>query len=113
MHQKLRRLCQDVAVIRSADCCTDHKLLCTKVRVPPTYWTRHQRFDVSSLRNIDVRERYNNAVMREVCQGWDQEASGERKWKGIRKGMIKAAEVILGKEKKWQPDWLQENFPTL
>ena len=45
-----------------------------------------------------------------MSQGWDQEASGERKWNVLRKGMRKAAEVILG---KWQPDWFQENIPNL
>ena len=70
MCQKQRRLCQVLALIHSADCWTNHKLLHTKIRVkvshkPPACRTRHQSFDISSLRNTDVRERYNNAAIRE------------------------------------------------
>ena len=37
MRQRQRRLCQDVAVIHSADCWTNHKLLCAKIRVKVSY----------------------------------------------------------------------------
>ena len=76
-------LCHDVGVVRSADCWTDHKLLCAKLsmKVPhkPSASKIRPRFAVSCLEDSSVRERYSNAVMREVRQDWNQEASGERK----------------------------------
>ena len=60
-----------------------------------------------------MRERYSNAVLREVTQDWRQEASGERKWRVIKEGLTKAAETVLGQEKRRSPDWFQDNIHTL
>ena len=110
-------MCRDVGVIRSADCWTDHKLLRAKIsiKVPakPSASKIRPRFAVSSLRDPKVRERYGNAVLREVTQNWRQEASGERKWTVIKEGLNKAAEAVLGQEKRRSPDWFQDNTHTL
>ena len=117
MRQWQRRLCRDVGVIQSADCWTDHKLLRAKIsiKVPakPSTSKIRPRFAVSSLRDPKVRERYSNVVLREVTQDWRQEASGERKWSVIKEGLNKAAEVVLGQEKRQSPDWFQDNIHTL
>ena len=117
MRRWQRRLCRDVGVIRSADCWTDHKLLRVKIsiKVPakPSASKIRPRFAVSSLRDPKVRERYGNAVLREVTQNWRQEASGERKWTVIKEGLNKAAEDVLGQEKRRSPDWFQDNIHTL
>ena len=49
---------------------------------------------------------YTHDAATEVRQGWDQEASGDRKWKVhvVRKRMRKVAQVNLGKGKKRWPD---------
>ena len=60
-----------------------------------------------------MRERYGNAVLREVTQNWRQEASGERKWRVIKEGLNKAAEAVLGQEKRRSSDWFQDNTHTL
>ena len=90
-------------MIRSADRWTDHKLICAKIamKMPdklPASKIR-PRFSVSSLKDCRVRERYNNAVFREVSQDWNEEASGGRQWRTIKEGMSKAAEAILGQER--------------
>ena len=51
-----------------------------------------------------MRERYSNAVLREVTQDWRQEASGGRKWRIIKEGLKKAAEAVLWQEKRRSPD---------
>ena len=79
-------MCRDVGVIRSADCWTDHKLLRAKIsiKVPakPSASKIRPRFAVSSLRDPKVRERYSNAVLREVTQDWRQEASWREEVEG-------------------------------
>ena len=104
MRQKQRRLCRDVGVVRSADCWTDHKLLCAKIlmKVPhkPPAIKKRPRLAVSSLKDSKFRERYSNAVFSEVSQDWNEEASGERNWRTIKEGMRKAAEAILGQERR-------------
>ena len=60
-----------------------------------------------------MREKYSNAVLREVTTEWKQEDSGERKWRVIKEGLNKAAEVVLGQEKRRQPDWFRDNIHTL
>ena len=88
MRQRQRKLCLDVDAVRSADCWTDHKVLCTKIRMKVTHKPSaskiRPRFAVSSLREAEVRERYS-----------------------------KAAEVVLGQERRRQPDWFLDNIQTL
>ena len=60
-----------------------------------------------------MREKYSNAVLREVSHDWNQEASRERKWKAIKVGMCKAAEAVLGQERRRQPDWFEDNIHNL
>ena len=116
VHQKQRRLCRDVGVVRCAERWTDHKLLCARIsmkvprkpsarismKVPrkPSASKIRSRFAVYSLKDSKVREKYSNAVLREVSHDWNQEACGERKWKAIKVGMCKAAEVVLGQERR-------------
>lgn len=99
-HQIQGRLCHDVGVFQSADCWTDNKLLHTKISMKvlhkPSVSKSTPRFAVSRLKDAKVREGYSNAVLREVSQTWNQEASGERKWRTIKERMSNAAEVILG-----------------
>jgi len=51
--------------------------------------------------------------MKEVSQEWGQEGSGERKWKAFKTGMSKAAEMVLGRSKRRQPDWFLDNKQAL
>jgi len=60
MRQKQRKLCQDAGVIRAADCWTDHKPLCVKIKMKVPHKTAasktRPRFNVSSLKDAEVRE---------------------------------------------------------
>ena len=64
MRQKQRHLCSDAGVVRSADCWTDHKLLCVRIRMNVPRKTSaskiRTRYAISSLRDAVVRERYSN-----------------------------------------------------
>ena len=51
--------------------------------------------------------------MEGVSQRWNPSADGESKWAIFRDSMVKAAETVLGKEKRRQPDWFQENIEVL
>ena len=117
VRQKQRRLCRDVGVVRCADCWTDHKLLCARIsiKVPrkPSASKIISRFAVYSLKDSKVREKYSNVALKEVSHDWNQEASGERKWKAIKVGMCMAAEAVLGQEMRRQPDWFEDNIHNL
>ena len=84
-----------------------------KVPRKPSASKIRSRFAVYSLKDSKVREKYSNAVLREVSHDWNQEASGERKWKAIKVGMCKAAEAVLGQERRRQPNWFEDNIHNL
>lgn len=100
-------------MIRSTDCWIDHKLLCANINMKmppkPVASKTRPRFTVSRLRNSAVREAYSDAVLREVNRKWNGGVCGEEKWKVIKEGMCKAAALVLGQEKRRQPDWFCNN----
>ena len=117
MRQSQRRLCADVSVLRCADCWTDHKLLVAKVQlhIQPKSPSNKIRghFAVAGLRNSAVRMKFSKSVMDEVNGKWHAEAGGEEKWKVLEESMKKAAEEVLGRERRRQPDWFLESIGEL
>ena len=129
MRQKDRKMCLDVAVMRGAECHTDHQLLCVRVRVPgkglkhkTPAKAKQKRFDVAKLAErrgeednceCTPRERFQDETVREAQAAWPQDGSVEEKWKAIRLALTKAAESVLGSEQRRQPDWFQESKTTI
>ena len=74
MCQKQRRLCSDVGVVYSAECWTDHMLLCTKIQlmIPHRIAARKTRAKhaVSALTDSRVKDAYSKRVMEEVSREW-------------------------------------------
>ena len=80
----------DVLVLRSADCWTDHKLLCGKLRlkVSNTKGTSviSKRFAASGLRDENVCERFVEKVSELVEGGWGEASGGVEVWEVIGNG---------------------------
>ena len=106
-----------MSVLRSADCWTDHKLLCAQLKIGAARKrakaVTRKRFAASGLHDVKVRERFVEKVGDIVESNWDEMASGVEMWEVIRDGMVDAAEITLGWETKNQPDWFKEKGSLL
>ena len=106
-----------MSVLRSADCWTDHKLLCTQLKIGAARKrakaVTRKRFAASGLHDVKVSERFVEKVGDIVESNWDEMASGVEMWEVIRDGMVDAAEITFGWETKNQPDWFKEKGSLL
>ena len=69
---------------------------------------------MAGLRESAVRMQFSEAVMDEVSGEWRAEAGGGgEKWKVLEGAMKKAAEEVLGRERRRQPDWFLESIGQL
>lgn len=97
-----------MSVLRSADCWTDHKLLCAQQKIgiakKQVKAVTRKRFAVSGLRDAKVRERFVEKMCDIVEGSWDEMASGVEMWEVIRDSMVDAAGIKLG--------WGQETNQT-
>ena len=127
MRQTQRRICLDVSVMRGAECNTDHQMLRVKLLIKPK--KRHKRpragnqsrkFDVSKLRgpaidekgNLTTMGHFHNVVSQKVKHLWSDEGL-EQMWKAVKVALCEAAETVLERESKRQPDWFRESEVSL
>ena len=72
MRQTQRNFCCDVTVLRSAECCTDHKLLRAQLRLQASTKVlrkpSRKRFAVSALQSESTEARYIEEVKEEMKQ---------------------------------------------
>ena len=126
MRQRDRGKCLDVTVRRGAECNTDHHLLVMKLRLKRAPCGRRQRgmksrrFDVGKLmercvgvEEENVKERYLQEVLQRAADNWSEDAGVERKWSAVKSALVGAAEEVLGKADRRQPDWFQESAIAL
>ena len=104
MRKNQRRLCNDVFVMRSAECWTDHKLLKAKLMLrgppKPKKPVKRKRFAVSRLSDEKTREQYRKCVEEAGSGEWCSEAGGNRKQELFRDGLRSSAEKCLGWENR-------------
>jgi hypothetical protein len=48
-------------------------------------------------------------VEKTLTEGWDKNSQIQEKWDSLRSALSDAAEEVLGREDKRQPDWFREN----
>lgn len=127
--QGQRKWCKDVAVVRGAECNTDHHMLRMKldVRMKTGSHKSQQkesskgRYDVAKLQGASVDEngeittrgKYQQSVGERVKEAWDTEGSVEEKWEVMKAALCESAQLLLGKTKRKDPDWFQENLQVL
>ena len=123
--QGYQQWCKDVAVVRGAECGTDHHMLRMKLDVRMKSRSCKPREDVSSKGRFDtaklqgpsvddngemtIRGKFQQRVGESVKGALDGIMSVEEKWEVIKKALCESAQLLLGKTKRRDPDWFLEN----
>ena len=110
MRHSQRRCCTDAMVFRSAECWTDHRLVCATLRLLPAFRKqtscRWGRFDVGPLHDGKFVQKFVSCVTQLLGDVWDGEADGQTQWSVIRDCMLQTCNEMLGSDGRKQPDWL-------
>ena len=99
----------------SADCDTDHSLVCCKIRLTPKrfHCSKKQgnpRIDVSSMSQPDLVQQFSEAFKNEYeahPQNKTLPTSATDKWKTLRDTIHKTALATFGKKTTKSPDWFE------
>lgn len=131
--QRRRQLCTDCQVVPSAECDTDHRLLCMRYRLSGK--PRHRLQTSRSARPIAVNKlletvtirrgdrtactrqpsslarRFGERLGEALSEKWQsaRPTSVERKWEVLRSVTMEAATDIIGTERRRQPEWFADS----
>ena len=125
-HQRDRRLCRDCRVVCTADCGSDHRMVCLTLVLPHAYFSRQKsapkrpRFDVSQLKPsplMSAKEKEHALQLVKAFQAsiscslkaTDCQDTIEDTWKSLSNSLLDAGREHLGYAHKRQPDWFDEN----
>ena len=108
-----RTVCTDVQVMRGASCWTDHHMVRAKLRVGLPRW---RKIRVSALpvavhtlhaeKQRDAYERKLDEVLHDNPHNTN--GAAEYNWGTLKECVMSAAEAVLGRGRKRQPDWFLE-----
>ena len=117
MRQSQRWHCQDVTVMRGANCFTGHYMvranLCVDVHQPRGHRASGQSPPaVEMLREPSVCEQFKQQLATSLHQRPSQQ-SAEDEWAVLRDCVREVSGKVLGKRKRIQPDWFVESNATL
>ena len=118
----------DVAVMRGAECNTDHRMVRMKMilgrkrafrREPANVGVK--RWDAGKLqggcRDAKGREtargKYLNGLRERLGESWVVEGSVSENWDVLKVALCDEAEAVLGYEDRRQPDWFRESGTSL
>lgn len=95
----------------SADCDTDHSLVCCKIRLQPKKFhrTRKQgnpRIDISKMSQLDLVEQFAEAFQKELDASQPGDSATE-KWEILRDTMHRTALATFGKRTSKTYDWFE------
>ena len=130
LHQRDRRLCCDCRVVCTADCGSDHRMVCLTLVLPHAYFSRQKsgpkrpRFDISQLKPpplMSVKEKEHALQLVKAFQAsiscslkaTDCQDTIEDTWKSLSNSLLDAGREHLGYAHKRQPDWFDENRTVL
>ena len=98
----------------SADCNSDHALVCSKVRLAPQNTPRmtqgpSKRLDISRLASEDTRQALLDGLVLAIDDGMES-PSIEEEWNYLRGHIYDTALSVLGTSKRPKNDWFEENL---
>ena len=101
----------------SADCDTDHSLVCCKVRMKPKKIHRSRpvgkpRIDVGTTAHPDRAEEFVNALD-QALEADHPQGTVEQLWEHLRDTVHSTALQVFGKKKGKTQDWFEANSSTL
>ena len=130
--QRDRRLCRDCRVVCTADCGSDHRMVCLTLELPHASFSRQKsapkrpRFDVSKFKPSPLSSAEEKEHVLQLVQDFQdslscslkaadyQESSSiEEIWTSISNSLLDAGREHLGYTHKRQPDWFDENRTVL
>ena len=99
MRHSQRRYCTDAMVFRSAECWTDHRLVCATLRLLPVFRKqtscRQGRFNVGPFHDREFVQKFVSRVTRLLRDVWDGEADGQTQWSVIRDCMLQTCWAVV------------------
>ena len=117
MRAEQRMLCTDVQVMRGASCWSDHHMVRVKVRVGLPRQQKQRTtlpFAVHTLHCKEQRKAYQQALEEQLRDHPIRpDKSTEHNWNTLKNCILTAAEAIVGRGRKKQPDWFVKAADTL
>ena len=109
-----RMCCRDVQAMRGASCWTDHNLVRAKLRIDlPRVVAREKTAIPLSIHKFTApaaRDEYRNELERVLEEyPFDEDLSIEESWQVLKSSTVSAAEKTIGRGRKKQPEWFEEN----
>ncbi|XP_052217843.1 uncharacterized protein LOC127835421 [Dreissena polymorpha] len=100
----------------SADCDSDHALVCSRMRFLPRKLHRSKppgrpRINIARIGDCQRREEFVNSLENALKDLPEQDAMG--RWKSIRDTIYDAAIAAFGKKEGKNPDWFNANLQEL
>ncbi|KAG6932534.1 craniofacial development protein 2, partial [Chelydra serpentina] len=101
----------------SADCDSDHSLVCSKMKLQPKKIHRSRpegkpRIDVSKTAHPDKAEKFTHELS-EVLNCIPPSGCAKERWDHIRDAVHSTAMKVFGKKRKMNNDWFEANSATL
>ena len=102
---------------QSADCDTDHSLVCSRVRVQPKKMHRAKppgkpRIDVGQTSNHLRLESYTS-TLNEALAAHPPEGDAQQQWSQLRDSIYSSASLAFGKKTHKRQDWFEANASVL
>ena len=119
MRMDQRMYCKDVSVMRGANCWTDHRLVRAKLRfrVPHARTGSacgNRSFSVYKLLLASNRDAYVQCLEDILLdRPYRSDQCNEDNWQDLRCSIVQAAEKSIGRGKRRQPEWFEDNVEKL
>ena len=102
-------------VMRGADCATDHQMIRCKVKLEIDTTSRKKpsrlpRINLTKLKNRSYKDKYEESTNEEISKvEVDGENNPSEAWSRIKDILIRTGRNVLGKPKRENQDWFDEN----
>ena len=109
----------DSGVRRSADCWTDHKMVCARVKLrfhlstQKRKATTPKRLNVRKLSDPSISDQLQESICENLSGITSENFSLEQRWEYLRDTIYNSAKDTIGFQKRNHRDWFDEYNPTI